>query len=152
MPLFTAATCTSQCKLRSLRTRKCPPVRFVLSSLSIAMGYRDSARGIRCFFYLDHSDFCWFARAIRRTCVVSLVFRRHVEINVNATFFRVRLSLSNYFLQHTSIVSKWTPLATPVVYNAATPCSMVYHAAGVPLVVNKLAGTQVLDQVVGAQV
>ena len=26
-----------------------------LSSLSIAMGYRDSARGTRCLFYLDHN-------------------------------------------------------------------------------------------------
>ena len=45
-----------------------------------------------------HCDVCWFTRAIRRTCVASLVFRLHVETNINATVVLVRLSLSNYFL------------------------------------------------------
>ena len=46
-------------------------------------------------------------RAIRRTCVASLVFRQYVETNVNATVFRagLRLSLSNYCLQHTSTIA-----------------------------------------------
>ena len=72
-----------------------------LASLSIAMGNRDSARDIRCLVYLD-CDVCWFARTLRRTCVVLLVFRQHVEINVNATVFRFFLSLSNYCMQHNS--------------------------------------------------
>ena len=45
-------------------TRKCPPVHLAL-------------------------DVCWFARAIRRTCVASHVFRQHVETNVNATLVLV---------------------------------------------------------------
>ena len=46
------------------------------------------------------------------------------------------------------LVSKLTPLA---IYNAATPCSMVYQVAGVQEVVNQVTGTQVVDQVAGAQ-
>ena len=58
-------------------------------------------------------------------------------------------------------VSKWIPLATPVVYSAATLCYMVYkvagaqavdQAAGVQVVVNQVGGTQVVDEVAGAQV
>ena len=39
-------------------------------------------------------------------------------------------------------MSKWIPLATPVVYIAATLCYMVY----------KVAGAQAVDQVAGVQV
>ena len=49
-------------------------------------------------------------------------------------------------------MSKWTPLATLVVYNAATPYPMVYQVAGVQVVVDLVAGVQiVLAQVAGAQ-
>ena len=80
----------------------------------------DSARDERCLFYLytiaSLRRLLVCTRAIRRTCMASLVFWQHVQTNVNATVFRVRLSLSNYCLHHTStIVLKWTPLATPLV-------------------------------------
>ena len=82
MPLLTAATCTSQCTLRYARANArlsalLYSFRESLSSLSIAMGYRDSARGVRCLFYLDHNVTATSAglHAPRRTCVVSLVFR-----------------------------------------------------------------------------
>ena len=59
-------------------------------------------------------------------------------------------------------MSKWIPLATPVVYIAATICYiMVYkvagaqavdQVAGVQVVVNQVGGTQVVDQVAAVPV
>ena len=63
---------------------------------------------------------------------MSLVFRQHVEPNINATVVLVRLSLSNDCL------------------HAATPCSMLYQVAAV-LVVDQVAEAQVVDPVAGAQ-
>ena len=143
-------------------TRKCPPVRafkaldcsgvFEIIGLAIAPA-TNSASSI--LYY--HCDVCWFARSIRRTCVASLAFRQHVETNVNTTVFCVRLSLSNYSVRHTSRrlqVSNWTPIATPLVYNATTPRSMqLYGVAGVQVVVDQVAGVQVVVyQVAGVQV
>ena len=65
--------------------------------------------------------------------MASHVFREHVETNV------YRCQRGHH-------------LATPVVYNAPIPCSMVYQVAGIQVVVNQVAGTQVVDQVAVAQV
>ena len=118
---FTAAMCTSQCKLHSL----CANARLSallytfresLASLSMAMAFLRGlapATNVPCFAYVGRPYRpCITAtsaglRAIRRTCVASLVFRQDVETNVNATVFRagLRLYLSNYCLQHTSTIA-----------------------------------------------
>ena len=150
-----------QCKFRSLRAHA------HLSACSIRLvslnNYCNGVFAIKAcsrrtlpvlFRYIDHNvtatSHGLLVCAIRRTYVVSLVFRQHIETNVNVTVFRVRLSLSNYYLQHTSTGVKVDTISN--IYNAATPCSMVYLVAGVQIVVNQVAGTQVLDQLAGAQV
>ena len=48
-------------------------------------------------------------------------------------------------------MSKWIPLATPVVYIAATICYMVYKVAGAQAV-DQVGGVRAVDHVAGAQV
>ena len=95
--------------------------------------------------------------------MASLVCLQHVETNVKATGFRVRLSLSNYCLQRTSTyyrprrkhMSKWTPIIVlDQVAGAQDQVAEVQpldQVAGVQ-VVDQMAVAQVLDQVAGLHV
>ena len=113
--LFTAATCTSQCKLRSLRTHaRLSSLLYSFREYSLALdcngvfaikAFIAIAPATNAAYYIDYNVTAGLrAPFIRRTCVVSLVFRQHVETNVNPTGFRARLSLSKYCLQHTSTI------------------------------------------------
>ena len=83
--------------------------------------------------------------------MASLVFRQPVDRNVNAKGFWVRLSLSNYCLQASTSVKVDTISNSSSLHCSNYLLFMVYNVAGaqagVQVVVNQVAGAQVLDQV-----
>ena len=97
------------------------------------------------------NDVCWFAWC--RLCFGSMLKQTSMQRFFGHAFaYPCQIIVCSILVPTRPYrrlqVSTWTTLA---IYNAATPCSMVYQVANVQVVVDPVAGSPVVDQVAGTQ-